>query len=159
MDAVDRAVGAIDEIVDLWSKHVDLDSSERLSRWAGGMQSQLTQERDAIERHRTKARAWPSVPVKQGKPTQPTTYLLEVLVAYFRHHGWRSSTATHGLFAQVAEAVTNIDGGPTNYTRLLTVVASRHKYATLTAKAPRISDVDRGHHAEYVREKTRKSTT
>ena len=148
--AADQTCRVLGEMVRFWSPHLDLPSSESVSRWADGTRAQLAQYRDTIQRYRVEMRALPRALVKTGRPEQPATYRLTVLAAYFRHHGWQITSGVSGLFALVAQTVTPRRDA-VDYPRLKAAVASRHSYTTLDAKAPSIGAAERGHHAAYAR--------
>ena len=144
--AADDAIRAIETVVTVWSRHLlHMDSQTRLAQWGTGLIASLTDQRCAIERHRSQAREWPEVAGKDGPPTSVARFLLEVVAAYGRHHCWPVSAGSRGLFAKLAESITN-RGNPTFAPRLTAVVASRHDYPRLDADAPRISLADKRLH-------------
>jgi len=147
--AADAAAKALTEMVTLWSKHVDAPSQAALAAWADEVTLTLTQRREQITRQRTAARAWPKVPVKHGQPKQPSTYLLEVLLSYFRAHDWPCSLKRHNnpdgdVFVRVfcvALRQSEIDPALRQ-----TLAASRLKWMQLEAAAPRLSKAARALH-------------
>ena len=144
--AADDAIRAIETMVTAWSRQLlHMDSQTRLVQWGTGLIASLTDQRRAIERHRSQAREWPEVAGKDGPPTSVATFLLEVLAAYGRHQGWPVTATAGDVFAKLAEGVTN-EGNPIFAPRLKAVVASRHDYPRLDADAPRISLADKRLH-------------
>ena len=147
--AADAAAKALADMVHLWSRHIAAPSQAALSAWADEVTLTLTQRREQITRQRSAARAWPKVPVKHGKPKQPSTYLLEVLLSYFRAHDWpcslrRNNNPVGNIFVEVACAALEQSGIDPALRRTLS--ASRFKWARLEASAPRISETDRALH-------------
>ena len=151
--AANAAISAIKTLADRWGRHVAGESQLRLTQWATGLITTLTDQRGAIERQRSQAREWPEVAGKDGPPTSVDTYRLEVLAAYFRHQGWPVTAAAGSVFATLAEEVIN-RGNPTFAPRLKGVVASRHDYARLDAVAPHISPTDKRLHLAAASQKT-----
>ena len=144
--AADAAAKALAEMMHLWSRHIAAPSQAALSAWTDEVTLALTQRRQQIIRQRTAARAWPKVPVKHGQPKQPSTYLLEVLLSYFRAHDWPCSLKRHNnpdgdVLVQVACAALGQWEIDPVLRRALS--ASRLKWARLEASAPRISETDR----------------
>ena len=152
--AADDAIRAIETMVTVWSRHLlHMDSQTQLAQWGTGLIASLTDQRGAIERHRSQAREWPEVAGKDGPPTSVATFLLEVLAAYGRDQGWAVTAAARGFFAKLAESIIN-EGNPTFAPRLTAVVASRHDYPRLDADAPRISLADKRLHLASASKKT-----
>ncbi len=147
--AADAAAKALADMVHLWSPHVAAPSQAALSAWADEVTLTLTQRREQITRQRSAARAWPTVPVKHGQPKQPSTYLLDVLLSYFRAHDWPCSLKRHNnpdgdvLVKIACAALKQSEIDPALRRRLS---ASRLKWAQLEASAPRISETDRALH-------------
>ena len=147
--AADAAAKALADMVRLWSRHIAAPSQAALSAWADEVTLALTQRREQITRQRSAARAWPKVPVKHGRPKQPSTYLLEVLLSYFRAHDWPCSLKRHNnpdrdVLVKIACAALNQEEIQPGLRKTLS--ASRLKWVPLEASAPRISETARALH-------------
>jgi hypothetical protein len=147
--AAGAAAMALAEMVDLWSKHVDAPHQAALAAWADPVTLALTKGREHITRQRTAARAWPKALVKRGQPTQPSTYLLETVLSYFRAHDWPCSLKRHTnpdgdvLVRVVCVALRQSEIDPA---LRRTLAASRLKWVQLEAAAPRLSEANRALH-------------
>ena len=143
--AANAAISGMKTLTNLWSRYLDGARQTHLSQWATGLISSTTAVRDDITRYRTQARKWPQVAGKDGPPTSVATLLLETLAAYGRHQGWPVTATARGVFAKLAEGVTN-EGNPIFAPRLTAVVVSNLDYARLDAAAPHISPADKRLH-------------
>jgi hypothetical protein len=149
MKGVDTAISGIEAMVDNWRRHINLRDSTALSAWAASLTSQLIQRRGFIEQHRTRVAAWPKASVRRGQPRQPSTYLLETVLSYFRAHDWPCSLKRHSnpdgdVFVRVACVA--LRQSEINPDLRQTLTASRLKWAQLEAAAPHISKADRALH-------------
>ena len=145
----DEAATALREMVTLWSKHVDAPGQAALATWADTVTATLAQQREAIEQYRTRAEAWPKASVTRGQPTQPSTYLFETVLSYFRAHDWPCSLKRHSnpdgdVFVRVACVA--LRQSEVNPALRQTLAASRLKWAELEAAAPHLSEADRALH-------------
>src|SRR5262249_29874981 len=133
VEAVNCAIRAIDKFVALWEKHLTVNSD--LRAWAKGVKTDLLRQRAQVETYRSQAAAWPSVRGKLGAPKRPTSYLLEVLAAYFGRNHWPVSAEPKALFAEVAFTVLGTQS--MNYKLLRSLSVSSLDYAALEEGAPK----------------------
>ena len=152
----EEAARALKEMVTLWSKHVDAGSHAVLAARANEMTVTLAQQREAIEQHRTRVAAWPKASVTRGQPRQPSTYLLETVLSYFRAHDWPCSLKRHSnpdgdVFVRVACVA--LRQSEINPDLRQTLAASRLKWAQLEAAAPHISKAVRALHLSLANER------